>query len=232
MPASAIFTGLACGTLLTAAGLALWDGFRQVPGLSHAIRAISWLAGVFLLIGALLAWWGEHSLSAPALRLTLMAALAAPAEIRHRPRPSWGNLVLTLPALVLAGAGLLWVSEPVGDGADSLPVALAQLGVVACGGLGARALGEALSGMTNSTPQVKWPSAAAYALLTLLVGGTALVNLGQRGTVWGRSTGEGGLAVAWLVWSAVWLGPDQPPRLRAVLTGVAALWLVILATGC
>jgi len=235
-----ICTGLACGTLLAAVGLALWGGFRQVPGLSHAMRAIGWLAGGFLLIGALLAWQGDHGLSAPALRLTLMAALAALPEIHRHPRSSWGNLMLILPALILAWAGLFWTSEPSGAGMGSPPVALVELAVIICGGLGARALGEALSEIAAlpSPPKVggtegglEWPSAAAYALLTLLVGGTALVNLWQRGTMWIGTTGEGGLAGVWLVWSAGWLAPRQPLRLRAVLITVAALLLIALVAG-
>jgi len=230
MPAIAIFTGLACGMLLSAVGLVLWDGFRQMTGLSQAVQVVGWLAGGLLLIGALLAWWGGRSLSAPALRLTLMAALAAPPRICRRPRSSWGSLMLILPAPVLAGAALFWASEPVVTGADSLPVALAELAVIICGGLGARALGEGLREIVASTPQVEWPSAAAHALLTLLVGGTALVNLWQRGAVWGGTTGEVRLAGAWLTWSAARLGPRQPPRLRAVLIAVVAAILILASS--
>jgi hypothetical protein len=235
-----IFTGLACGTLLAAVGLVLWKGFQQTPGLSHAVQAVGWLAGGLLLIGAVLAWWGDHSLSAPPLRLILMAAIAAPPQIRHRrnappPSPSpWGTVTLILPALVLTGIGLFWISGSTGaDGTEmsSTPVTLVGLATAFCGGLGARALGEALSEIAASTPQVKWPSAAAYTLLTLLAGGTALVNMWQRGSVWGEAASEGGMAVAWLAWSAAWLGPRRPPRLRAALIAVAALLLIVLAAG-
>lgn len=233
MPVIMIFTGLACGTLLAAVGLTLWDSFRRVPGLSRAVRAIGWLAGAFLLIGALLAWPRDRSFSAPAPRLILMAALAAPPGTHRRRNAPWSNVMLILPALVLAGGGLLWSPRPVETEVGRLPVALMELALLICGGLGARALGKALSEITTSTSHVKWPAlgqvegpAAAYVLLTLLVGGTALVNLWQRGTVWGGTAGEGGLAGSWLAWGAAWLGPRQHPRLRTVLIVVAALLLI------
>lgn len=145
--------------------------------------------------------------------------------------------MLILPALALAGGGLFCSLEPVEAKAGSLSVALVKLALLICGGLGARALGEALSEITappspklgEAEGGIEWPSAAAYALLTLLVGGTALVNLWQRGTMWGGSAGEGGLAGSWLAWSAAWLGPRQRPRLRAALIVVAALLLVVTA---
>jgi hypothetical protein len=229
MSAIVIFAGLGCGTLLAAAGLVAWNGCQQVPGLSQAVRVIRWLAGGLLLIGAVLAWQGEDSLSTPALRLMLMAAWVAPPEIHRRSRSSRGSLMLILPALVLAGAGLFWTIESAQTETNSLPATLAELTVITCGGLGARALGHALSEITASTPQVEWPSAVAYVLLTLLVSGTAMANLWQRGALWGGSTSEGGLAGAWLAWGAAWMGPRQRPRLRAVVVAVTALLLIVLA---
>jgi len=229
MPAAVIFTGLACGTLLAAAGLALWGIFRQVPGLSHAVRAIGWLAGVLLLIGALFAWQGDHSISTPALRLILIAALAAPSGIHRQYLSPWNNAMLILPALILAWAGLLWASRPVAGEFGSPLVLPVELAIVVCGGLGARVLGEALSMIAAQTPHSERLTTATYVLLTLLVGGTALVNLWQRGTVWGGTTSEGGLAGMWLAWSAIRLGPRQHPRLRAGLTVVAASLLILMA---
>jgi hypothetical protein len=49
--------------------------------------------------------------------------------------------------------------------------------------------------------------------------------------VWGGTASEGGMAGVWLAWSAAWLGPRQPPRLRAALTAVAASLLIVLAAG-
>ena len=63
-------------------------------------------------------------------------------------------------------------------------------------------------------------------LVSDLVGSTALVNLWQRGAVWGGTANEGMLAGSWLVWSAGWLAPRQHPRIRAVLIILAALSLV------
>lgn len=229
MPAAMIFTGLACGMLLTAAGLVLWDGYRQVPGLARAVQAIGWLAGAMLFIGALLAWQGDRNLSAPALRLTLMAALAAPQGDHRRCRSHWSNVMPTLPALVLAVAGLFWTSEPTRAGAGTLSVALVRLAVVICGGLGARAMGEALSKIVAPVHHAGRTLAIVYALLTLLVGGTVSANLWQRGTVWGGSANESGLAGTWLVWSATWLGPRQRSRPQEVLIVMAALLLISTA---
>ena len=229
MPTAVIFTGLACGTLLAAAGLALWGIFRQAPGLSHAVRTIGWLAGVLLLVGALFAWQGDHSIPTPALRLILIAALAAPSGIHRQCLSPWRNAMLVLPALILAWAGLLWASRPVAGEFGSPLVLPVELAIVVCGGLGARVLGEALSMIAAQTPHSERLTTATYVLLTLLVGGTALVNLWQRGTVWGGTTSEGGLAGTWLAWSAIRLGPRQHPRLRAGLTVVAASLLILMA---
>jgi hypothetical protein len=227
VPTVMIFTGLACGMLLTAVGLVLWDGRQQIPGLARAVQAIGWLAGAMLFTGALLAWQGDRGLSAPALRLTLMAALAASAGIHRRCHSPWGDVMLILPALILAVASLFWTSGPTGAGASILPVVLARLAVAVCGGLGAHAMGEALSEIVAPVHHAGQTRAIAYTLLTLLVGGTSLTNLCQRGTVWGGTASAGGLAGAWLVWSATWLGPRQRSRPQAVLTVVAALLLIL-----
>ncbi len=234
MPIAALFTGLAWGMLLAAVGLALWDGFRPIPGLSRAVWVIGWLAGTLLLAGAMLVWWEGYRLSSLALRLILMAALAAPSGIRHHHRsPSpWGNAVRTLPALILAGVALFQITEPtIGNGSPLVtPV---ELAMVICGGLGARALGEASSEFTNLTLHIEQPTLSTitesftitYALLTLLVSGIALVNLWQRGMIWKGATEEGMLAGTWLAWSAAWLGPRKRPRLRAILVILATLLL-------
>ena len=225
------FLGLACGTMLTAVGLGLWGSHRQLPGLSHAVWAIRWLAWAFLLTGVLLAWRGDQSLSAPASRLVLMAVVAAPPGVHHRRRSAWSSVMLILPALVLAGAALFWLLGSIGVGAGSPPAGSVGLAVIICGGLGARALGEVLSDAVAPTTEwsiqskVGWSFIATYTLLTLLTGGAALMNLWQRGLVWGGAINEGGLAGAWLTWCAVWLCPRQTRGLRAALTGVAALLL-------
>ncbi|HEY68257.1 MAG TPA: hypothetical protein G4N97_08315 [Thermoflexia bacterium] len=231
MPVTVVFTGLACGMLLTAVGLALWGGFRQVPRLSHAVQAIGWLAGVTLLIGVLLTWQENHNASIPAIRLMLMAALAALPNPHRRCASSWDSAIPILPALILAGVGLFWSPESVGTGLGHRPVAPMELAIVICGGIGARAMGEALSEIATLAPHVEWSFTAAYMLLTLLVGEMALVNLRQWGTLWGGASGESGMTGAWLIWSAAWLAPRQHVRLRAALTIVATLLLIVLATG-
>jgi hypothetical protein len=248
VPATLILPALACGVLLGAAGLALWDGFRPMPGLSRAVDSSAWLAGGLLSVGALLAWQGNRDLSGPAPgpstllgvdsvegpvpHLVLLAALAAlplPRIQRRGPAP-WSETLRILPALALAGASLFWTPEPAA-GADSSSRVLVVLGVVVCAGLGARALGQALSEMADPAPHIEWPLAATYAVLTLLMGSTALVNLWQRGLAWDGSAGQAGLAGAWLAWSAAWWGPRQPRRLRAGLVAAAALLLIALAAG-
>ena len=228
MPAAVTCTELAWGMLLTAAGLALWGGFRQVSGTSRAVRAIGWVAGTLLAVGALLAWQSADGPSAPAVHLALMAALAAPpASQRQRPA-HWSNALPILPALALAGGSLLWTRGPMEAGTGSSPFTLAALAVAICGGMGARALGVALCEISNPASHVEWPSIVAYAMLTLVVGGTALVNLWQRGSVWGGTAGEGGLAGAWAAWSAAWVGLRRYPRARAALVGVAATLLIVV----
>jgi hypothetical protein len=231
VPTSVIFTGLACGTLLAATGLALWDDLRQATGISHAVPVIRWVAGALLVVGALLAWQGDRSLSTPAPRLMLMAALAAPPAVHHLRLSRWSNVWLILPALVLAGAGLFWTSASTEAGGGRSPFVLVEIAVIICGGLGARALAVVLSESATSTLHVEWPSTVVFALLTVIVGGTVLVNLWQRGLVWDGTAGESGLAGAWLAWTAACVGPRRPPWLRAALTAVAAVLLIVLAAG-
>jgi hypothetical protein len=230
--ATLILPALACGVLLGAAGLALWAGFRPRPGLSRAVDSSAWLAGGLLSIGALLAWQGNRGLSGPVPHLVLLAALAALPlpRIQRRGPAAWSETLRILPALALAGASLFWTPGPAA-GADNSSRVLVELGAVVCAGLGARALGQALSEMADPAPHPEWPLAATYAVLTLLVGGTALVNLWQRGLAWDGSAGQVGLAGAWLAWSAAWWGPRQPRRLRAGLVAAAALLLIALAAG-
>jgi hypothetical protein len=264
VPVLVILAGVANGTLLAAIGLGLWGHKRWPLELARAVGAVRWLAGALLLIEAVLAWTGESSPATPTPELMLMAALAAPPEIRRRPF-DWRDTTLVLPALILAGIGLFQVASSIDVAAQAAlePMALA---ITICGGLGARALGQALywtiapashvtspaldssrertTGTGEETPpaspaveeaeprgQVESASAVTYALLTLLASGMAIVNLWRQGTVWGATANESGLAGVWLAWSAVWLGPRQPLRLRALLTIVAASSLIVLVAG-
>ncbi len=239
MPTALIFSGMACGALLTTAGLALWGSFRQTPRLTHAVRATRWLAAVLLLIGTLFAWQGNRSVSTTTARLILMAALAAlPGIYRsHRHRHSRrGDLISLLPALVLVGVSLFWQPGSDGTGIEtsSLPVMMMELAITISAGLGAQALSQSLGKIITPPPHIEEPalsSAVTYTLLTLLVSGVALVNLWQRGSVGGETVYEGGLAGAWLAWSAVWLIPRRPPWLRTALMATATAALIVLAVG-
>jgi hypothetical protein len=268
MPLTPILAGLACGALLAATGSALWDAFRPAPRLSLSGRIIRWLAGVLLLAGALLAWWEGYDFSGSTPRLILMAALAAPPSIRSLRRSPRDSVLRILPALLLAGAGLFWLSRTAPNQTSSLPVAPLALAVTICSGLGSRALGHALCEIASVNQQteeeetsgtaeepntaegpalsetegpalsetegpspsgIEVSSAITYVLLSLIVGSAALVHLWQRGTLWGATASESGLAGTWLAWSAARLGPRRPPRLRATLVAVAALSLILAA---
>jgi hypothetical protein len=216
--------------LLTAAGLALWGSFRKTSRFVHAVRAVRWLAGALLLIGTLSAWQGN--LPASAAHLILMTTLAALPGRRHYPH--WGSALSILPVLVLVGASLLWRTDlaRVETEASDLLTAVIELAIVVCGGLGARALSQNLGESTappQRTGRPALPTAATYALLTFLLSSTALINLWQRGAMWRKATYEGGLAGAWLAWSAVWLSLRYPRWLRTVLMIAATSILVALA---
>ena len=211
--------------------LALWHCTRPKPRILQAVHMIRWAAGALLSAGALAWWQGNHNPCAPALQLILMAALAAPPGIKGRTLPHRSHALLILPALALAGAGLLWIGAPVEAGTCNAPMASVGLAVTVCGGLGARAASLALSEIATSAPHVEWPSTAAFALLTLVAASAALVNVWQRGTVWNGAGNGSGLAGAWLAWAAAWIGRRQPRWLRAGLTLVAAVSLIVLAAG-
>jgi hypothetical protein len=216
---------LGFGALLMATGLALWDGFRQMPGLAHAIRVLRWGVGGLLLIAILPLWVAGHS--ALVLSLTLMAAIAAPPDRRSlSPRR---NAVALLPVLVLTGACTFLITGLVQTRGDIV----SPVGLVATvyGGLAARVLSEALGALASPTAVAGRLFDALYLLLTLLIGANALVNLWQRGVVWEGNPEESGLLGVWLAWGAAWLSPHRRPRLRAGLVAVAALLLIILAVG-
>ncbi len=219
MEAATILTGLASGALLTAFVLAVWDGFRQVTGVGRVVQVVSWLAGVFLLLGTLLAWLDMRVF----LGLPLVAALAAPQGLpRHS---SWTNALPLLPPLALVGVGLFWVPAAV---SGSLFVALTS---AICAGLGARALAQALCAFAGEI-SAEWPGIATYTLLTLLAGGLALANLARRGVLWSGSSAETGLAAAWLAWSAARFIPRDRTRLWASVVAVAAVVLLVLVVSC
>jgi len=245
--------GLGVGMLLAAVGLALWNGLQQVKELPHAIRAISWMASGLLLFALPFLWVEAHGHYWRILHLTLMAAIAAP-SVKHHQHSPWHDAIRILPSLVLSGTSLALVAGIAQRGIHytgllTVPVIMIRDGLIApfpanplaeprillgpafmiCDGLVARVLGEALGALVSPATPPGRLFDALYLLLTLLVGANALVSLWQRGVAWEGSASEGGLIGAWLVWNAAWLSRRWHPRLRAALTTVAALLLIVLA---
>jgi hypothetical protein len=246
----AISVTVACTMLLAAVGAHLWNGFRQRPGLSVFATVAAWAAAGVLLLGALLVWGGRLPVlepflylfdmgawQGPVLPMVLMAALAIPlggdADLRIKPEQesSWSRALAYLPALVLTVAVLIRVSAPSEAALSGDWVTPIRFAIAVCAGLGARAMGQALRVIVEGSGPVDRFRALSYAFLTLISGSAALVNLWQRGMVWGSGAPvmRGGLAGAWLVWSADWLAPRRHPRLRAALTVMAALLLIVVA---
>lgn len=246
----AISVLLACGMLFATVGLRLWSGFREAPDLSPVASIGAWVAAGVLLMGALLVWgarlpvlesfvrpFDTGALQGSVLPMILIAALAIPLEgetglrAKAGQRASWSHALVYLPALTLAVAVLIQVSTPAEGALNGDWVTPLRFSIAVCAGLGARGLGRALQVIAEGTCRAEWPRALTYLLLTLVSGSAALVNLWQRGMVWGSSDPvmRGGLAGAWLVWSADWLVPRRLRRLQAALTVMAALLLIVVA---
>ncbi len=243
MSALQILIGLGYVTLVTGVGIALWSGLRDMPHLLRAADLAAWTAAIILVLGVLLAWgselpaldWlvtfiGEPEIEGPGLSLVLMAALAIPMGGGRR-RPHWGRALLYIPALLLAAAALTWLLGANGGNAYTESITPLRFSLAVCAGLGARTWGQALQEMAAGIQGATWSSRLPYTLLTLAAGCAALVSLWQRGMVW---TGvdpvvRGGIAAAWLAWTADWLARNADPRWRGALTTVAALLLVLVA---
>jgi hypothetical protein len=222
--------GIGLGALLTAVGLALWDGFGRVRGVAQAVRAVAWMTCVVLLLAALLLWTQDSRRSALVPQLIPMSVIAVPLIRRHA--SAWRSAAAMLPALILVGISLYAATGPVQPDAADFEPSLAGLVLVTYAGLVVRVIGEALG--TQVDPAIP-PSRlfdALYAAFTLLIGGNALLSLWQRGVVWEENGTESGLVGAWLAWSAAWLSPLHRPRLRAAfITGAALLWLALVVWG-
>lgn len=244
MSAVAIFVSLASGLLMAALGMALWSGLRGVPHLSRAAGGAAWLAASFLVFGALLAWGsrlpaleglatalGMLLAEGPVSSMILIAALAIPFDSRARKKADWSQSLLYVPALLLAGAALSRLGgSGAGDTADDWVTPIRFL-LTVCAGVGAQALGQALRVIVAGNGVMERSGTLAYGLLTLVSGSAALVNLWQRGMVWmgADAVMRSGIAGAWLAWSADRLASSWHPRLRAILTALAALLLVLVA---
>jgi hypothetical protein len=221
--------------LLAAFGVTVWDAYRESSEFHRAAQIVGWLAGATLAMGAILAWRSGVTFAAPVLRLLLMAAVASPQVAPRRHASAWHGVARLLPALLLAIAGLSLNFRPAGReaGGDSLTTSgLAALAAIACGGMGARALGAALGRIISASPSAEgWTVRAAYAMLTLLVSALGLAYLWRRGTLWGETTAVAVLAGAWLAWSAAILGRRLPSGPRNGVIVAAALLLVCAVAG-
>ena len=248
-----VATGIACGLLAGAVGLSLLSRSPPDAGRRQAIPVISGTAAVLLLAAGGIAFW-EHCSEAVSggdvfwigaigallnrpLRLVLMAAVAAaPARsTAHRgPRtdtvPLLPPVVAAAVALLLAPLADLAAPRSVPEGA-TLVRFLRTLAVVSCSAISARALAHSLACLSSpdNADRVAASARAAYAVLTLLVGGTALASLLLRGSPWGLASDEITLGAAWLAWSAAWFGPRHQPRLRDGLHAVGSALLVLAA---
>jgi hypothetical protein len=244
MSVVAILVGLGCGMLLAAVSLGLLSGYRGPRILYRGAHVAAWSAAGVLVIAALLAWGSglpalesligaidRQSLQGPALSLILMAALAIPLRMHALRKALWSSALPYLPAFLLAFAALVQIVAPVATVLGMDWVTPIRFALAVCGGLGARALGQSLQAIAAGIPYVEWPGALAYGLTTLLFGSASMVSLWWRGTLWSGADPvlRGGIASAWLAWTADWLAPRRYPRLRAVLTIVAALLLILAA---
>jgi hypothetical protein len=248
-----VLTGIACGLLAGAAGLSFLDGSRAGANRREAMLAISAAAVALLMIAGGIAlweqcghavssgrsWWAGacNALAGRPLRLVFMAATAAlPWKSTGRRRPPRDTLLL-IPSLLGAAAAFLLAPEsglatlePV-SGSATIAGCLRGLAVVACSAIGARAMAGGLEVLCCSEGiDLHTTSAtAAYALLTVVVGETALAGLLLRGVPWGLATDEAPLAAAWIAWSAAWFGQQYRALPRAGLSVLGSGLLVLAA---
>jgi hypothetical protein len=236
-----ILSGLACGMLLVALGMTIWGARIPRFQLSRVRTIIRWGAGSALLIAALASGRGDVRFAA----LAVMAALAV-LPLTRRPRSVWQAAI----AILLTGLCLAWaIGAPADCALPSSPILLAS--IAAAGGLGAQAFDwpeerekeqssehDGETDRPNDAPA--WMAQAAFAILTVTVGGVALVDLWRWGIAWYRPTHTSGLVGTWLVWAGAWEGawmeariaPRHPWQLRAALRVLALVLLAILITQC
>jgi hypothetical protein len=165
------------------------------------------------------------------LSVILMATLAIPLHMESRAEGLGGRVAPYLPALTLTAAAFVEVVSPGQRAVTGDWMTPTRFLVAVCAGLGARALGQALRVMVAGSSLALWSGSVAYGVLTLVSGSIGLVSLWQRGVLWTGSHAvmSGGIAAAWLAWSASWLTPSRYPRVRAGLTAMAALQLISAA---
>ena len=173
----------------------------------------------------------EQKLEGPVLSLLLMAALAVPLTVDSCTRVGWSSSLLYLPAWLLSLIALVLTASPASAVAGADWVTPIRFSLAVCGGIAGRAGGQALQVLATGRRTTAWPGTLTYGLLTLVAGGAALAALWQHGALWVGSDPmlRGGMAGAWLTWTADWVMPRRYPRLRAVVTLAAVLLLVVVA---
>lgn len=228
MRLAAVLLGAACGLSLAACALAQWGCRRPNlwSGLGTGLLITGWLTAALLSAGAWCAWQAGASLGQPALRLMLIAAVAAPASAGlTRCNGRAGGLPL-LPAAMACASLIMLVAgrnDPVTD------IAAAPLVVVAASaaaGLAVWAGGEALVRLLQPTAAEGWALGATLGALTVTATGALGYSLLTRGRLWPAAGLERGLVGAWLMWVSLWLWPRAPQRLSAGLAVAATIGVV------
>jgi hypothetical protein len=232
MSSAVAFTGLACGMLLAAAGMAVWSFARHISSFSKIVSTIRLVAGAGLLWGALSAWhsgyWSPFS-----IRLLLMAALVSlPYPSRLSPYPPGYVFSLLLPAS-LAGLGLYLTlrSGLVVPARQYIP--FREVVAAVGGGIGAWALNGLIAHLpelkSEESPGQEAPLSAAYAMLTISLGSLSIVNLLQHGKIWAGGEAEKRLAGAWMIWTAGRLVSSRRSWLHWILIAIACIVFVFAA---
>ncbi|MFW6115678.1 MAG: hypothetical protein ACOC7Y_01315 [Chloroflexota bacterium] len=244
MSAVVMVVGLAYATLVAGLCVAVWSGLHGMPRLAESAAGAAWTAAGLLVFGALLAWGSDlpalewlatsvrvGALEGPVLSIILAAGLAIPLRGGSPGEPHWSDGLLHVPALILAGTALGCAVGTGGRAMSAEWITPMRFLLAVCAGFGARTLGQALRAVAAGMEGAEWSSELPYGLLTLVAGGGVLVNLWQRGMVWGGADPvlRAGVAGAWLAWSADWLARSGHPRLRVVLTSAAVVLLVLAA---
>jgi hypothetical protein len=244
MPLIALLAGLGCGILLAAVTLGLLGAVLEAHAVVDGAHAVARGAAGVLVIAALLGWGSglpalesvtglleQEALGGPVLSLLLMAALAVPLRVDRSGRADWSSSLLYVPGWMLASAALILMVTPGRALTGSDWVTPVRFSLAVCGGIGGRALGQALQAALSGRAAVVWPGTLTYGLLTFICGAAGLVNLWQRGGLWVAADPvlRGGIAGAWLAWTADWLVPRTYAKVGAVVTALAAALLVLAA---
>lgn len=228
------FTGLACGMLLAAGGVAVRAFSRPALAVFRATGAIRWIAGALLLAGALSARCAGHSLHHALPRLLLIAAAIAPPRPGRDQSHPLGYACSLLLSLIPAGAGLyLAVEARVALSASWEVLSLREVVAAASSGIGARAFDGVLTqiidfkALGRSSENVLPYGSGVF--LTLLLGTLSIVNLLHWGKIWTGERIEVHLFSAWMIWNAAQL--VRPYHFGLHQSLLAAAYLVFVCAG-